>query len=48
MSAVEAWDTRRCAPCARDRVHYRVNGRWRCIGTLPKAAYVAPCEGGDS
>lgn len=47
MPKIQAWETRKCQDCNRERVHYRTGGsKWHCIGNLP-SGNVAPCGGDD-
>lgn len=38
------WDTRSCRSCGRDRVHYRTEAGWSCVGTLDGGS-ARCCEG---
>ena len=40
MAKIIGWDRRKCEICRRPRVHYKVGGKWHCIGTLKGVAGV--------
>lgn len=41
---ITAWDRKNCNSCGRERVHYKRDGKWYCIGILAATeGMVAEC-----